>query len=554
MSEVIGELEDWLELYGGESNVAELLCDRHAEDGRVALLYEGADGSRSSLSFAELAERSRRLAGALREAGIEQDDRVGVMMAKSPDLLVALAALWRLGAVHAPLFTAFGPEAARYRLGKSDARALVTDLANRGKVDVDTGPAVRVVAGGGAEPGDIDFEAAVAGGPPVEGVVRGGDDLLVLLYTSGTTGNPKGVGVPVRALASFLSYMRHGLDLRPEDVYWNMADPGWAYGLYVGVLAPMLMGQTILWRARPFAPEDTYAAIAEYGVTNLAGAPTVYRALRSAGVPDGWRESQRLRVVSSAGEPLNPELLDWSRRELGRPIHDHYGQTELGMAVYFSHHPDLRQEPEPGSMGRPAPGYRAVVLDDAGQEVVGEDGALAIDTEAASQFWFGGYLDDPEGTAARFPHGSRYYLTGDSARLEPSGLLGFASRADDVISTSGYRVGPFEVESALMLHPEVAEVAVIGTPDDLRGEAITAVVVARKGSDPDAELAAELQSFVKDRLARHLYPRRMSFADALPKTPSGKVRRNVLREGWRAEDDRLATAEDQAGRSSVRDR
>jgi acetyl-CoA synthetase len=334
--------------------------------------------------------------------------------------------------------------------------------------------------------------------------------------------------------------MRHGLDLRPDDVYWNMADPGWAYGLYFGVLGPLLMGQTILWRARPFAAEDTYAAIAGHGVTNLAGAPTVYRALRGAGVPEGWREEQRLRVISSAGEPLNPELLDWSRRQLGRPIHDHYGQTELGMAVYFAHHSDLRQEPEPGSMGWPAPGYRTVVLDAGGEEVAGRDGDLAIDTEAAPQFWFNGYLDDPKGTAGRFPHGPRYYLTGDSALLDPSGLLRFASRVDDVISTSGYRVGPFEVESALMLHPAVAEVAVIGTPDEMRGEAITAIVVARPDAVADDELAVELRAFVKDRLARHLSPRRLSFTDALPKTPSGKVQRNLLRERWSEADDRLA--------------
>ncbi|MBS1844538.1 MAG: AMP-binding protein [Actinobacteria bacterium] len=542
MSSLTVEIEGWLERYGGTSQVAELLCDQHVDSGSDALHYEAGDGTMVRMSFRELGERSSRLAGALREAGVGAGDCVGVMMAKSPELLVSMAALWRLGAVHVPLFTAFGPDAAKYRLDDSGARFLITDAANRSKfAESEESPTQVIVAGGGKTDGsrDIDFDAAVEGGHEVESVARSGSDLLIALYTSGTTGNPKAVGVPIVALASFLSYMRHGLDLRADDVYWNMADPGWAYGLYFGVLGPMLMGKTILWRAGAFDPQEVYAAVTKLGVTNLAGAPTVFRALRAAGIPDDFRGAHQLRVISSAGEPLNAELLEWSKRELGIPIHDHYGQTELGMAVYFSHHPQIRQEPEAGSMGLPAPGYRAVVVDDGGQEVVGRPGNLAIDTESSPQYWFRGYRNDPKATAGRFPHGPRYYLTGDSASLDPSGMLRFASRADDVISTSGYRVGPFEVESALMLHPGVAEVAVIGTPDEMRGEAITAIVVAKPDTQADAALADELQSFVKERLARHLYPRRMAFTDALPKTPSGKVQRNVLRDRWQDADDYL---------------
>jgi acetyl-CoA synthetase len=416
---------------------------------------------------------------------------------------------------------------------------VITDAPSRSKVGFAKASPVPVICAGsdgGKAAGDIDFEAAIKNAPDVVGVPRSGDDLHVLLYTSGTTGQPKGVEVPVRALTEICSYMRHGLDLRSDDVYWNMADPGWAYGLYYGVLGPLLLGQTTLWRAGAFDPREAFAAISDHGVTNLAGAPTVYRALRAAGVPDGFRERQSLRVVSSAGEPLNAELLDWSRRGLGVPIHDHYGQTELGMAVTFAHHPELRREPVAGAMGFHARGYRAVVLGEDGEELgPGVDGEVAIDVEASPVYWFRGYFREPERSAERFRHGPRYYLTGDSARLDESGLFYFASRADDVIISSGYRVGPFEIESALMAHPSVAEVAVIGTPDEKRGEAVTAFIVISPSVRATSELAEELQLFVKSRLAKHLSPRRVLFVDSLPRTPSGKIQRTVLRARWRSQ-------------------
>jgi acetyl-CoA synthetase len=459
------------------------------------------------------------------------------MLPKSPELLVALLAIWRLGAAHMPLFTAFGPDAVGYRLAHSRPRLAITDQANRQKLAAAELPVICVGAADRDEAsGDIDFAAAMAAASPLDGVALNGDDLLVLLYTSGTTGQPKGVEVPVRALASVRSYMSHGLDLRPEDVYWNIADPGWAYGLYYGAIGPLLLGKAMIWRDVPFAAEEVFGAIVRHQVSNLTGAPTVFRALRAAGVPEGFRDQHRLRAISSAGEPLNAELLEWSSRELGVRIHDHYGQTELGMAVYFSHDSRLEREPIAGSMGVPAPGYAVVVLDEDGHELdAGADGDVAVDVEDSPQYWFRGYYLDPERTAERFPYGPRYYLTGDAARRDESGLLYFASRADDVITSSGYRIGPFEVESALIAHPAVAEVAVIGTPDELRGEAVTAFVVASSAHAPTIELADELQQFVKSRLAKHLYPRRVVFVDALPRTPSGKIHRTALREQWRAE-------------------
>jgi acetyl-CoA synthetase len=301
----------------------------------------------------------------------------------------------------------------------------------------------------------------------------------------------------------------------------------------LGLVGPLLLGQKTILRGKPFDAEGCYEGIVEHGVTNFAAAPTAYRALRAAGVPEDFRGGSRLRVISSAGEPLNAELLDWSKRELGVAIHDHYGQSELGMVAGFAHHPDLSCEPVADSMGFALPGFRVVVLGEDGEELgVGQEGEIAIDLSDSPLYWFRGYYRDSERTAERFGHGDRYYLTADAASVGEDGLLHFASRADDVITSSGYRIGPFEVESALIAHDAVAEVAVVGTPDEMRGEAITAFIVTAPSAAGTPELAEELQLFVKSRLAKHLYPRHVVFVEELPRTPSGKVRRTALRQQW----------------------
>jgi acetyl-CoA synthetase len=534
MSTIDANIASWLARYGGERvNVAHLLCDSHAADA-LALLFDGPNGV-ERLTYGELRERSQRLAGALREAGVGENDRVAVMLPKSSELVVSLLAIWRVGGVHVPLFTAFGPDAADYRIAHSGARLVITDAGNRQKVGGSV-PVMCVAEPAQQRAGDLDFAGAVESGSSFQGIERPGDALMFLLYTSGTTGQPKGVETPVRALAAIHAYMHYGLDVRPDDVFWNMADPGWAYGLWCGIVGSMLLGHTVLMRGRPFDAEDILAAILEHGVSNLTGAPTVYRALRAAGVPEGFRERSSLRAVSSGGEPLNAELLAWSARELGSEIHDHYGQSELAMVAAFAHHPELRRQPVPGSMGCPLPGFKIVILDENGQELApGTDGELAIDVESSPLSWFRGYYQEPARTAERFRHGPRYYLTADTAQMGSDGLLRFASRADDVITSSGYRIGPFEVESALIAHEAVAEVAVIGTPDELRGEAVSAFVVTTPGVEGTPALAKELQEFVRSRLAKHLYPRHVCFLAELPRTPSGKVQRTVLRQRWSPE-------------------
>ncbi len=536
---VQADVRTWAEAYGGAVQIAVLLCDVHVDKAmRPAIVYEGPNGTTAQLSYAELCERSMRFAAGLQELGVEAGDRVAVLLPKSPELVVALLGIWRLGAVHVPLFTAFGPEAVEYRVRHSGSRLAVTNPGNAFKlaglrdelehvicVDASSVPSER---------NWHDFaQLGTAASTPVEAATLRGDDLMTLLYTSGTTGQPKGVEVPAKALGHIRSYMHYSLDVRSEDRFWNIADPGWAYGLWFGLQGSLLLGQTLLLRNLPFDPDDVLSALARHRITNFAAAPTAFRAIRSAGVPATFRKKTELRAASSAGEPLNPELLEWSQRELGVPIHDHFGQSELGMPLGNHHHPALRRNVVPGSMGIPSPGFRPVILDEQGAEVEpGEVGQLAIDTKQSPLYCFRGYYRDPERTVERFPFGRRYYLTGDMASTDAAGLFHFASRADDVILSAGYRIGPFEIENVLISHPAVAEVAVVGTPDELRGEAVTAYVVPAAPLDASEALSTELQQLVKSRLASHLYPRRVEFVDSLPRTPSGKVQRNRLRELW----------------------
>ena len=527
----------WLEAYGGaDVSLGQILCDRHciAPD-RVAMRYEDADGESSRLTFDELRKQSRRAAGAFQQAGIAQGDRVATLIPKGPALVIATLGLWRLGAVHVPLFTAFGPQAIDLRVRNADTKAIITDATNRQKLDnLDLSMTIFTIADDAEQvpAGDIPFWTALEEATPLEESAQlSGDDLMILLYTSGTTGHPKGVPVPVKALAAFETYYRYGLGVREDDVIWNVADPGWAYGLYYAIVTPLLLGQTTLIYNGRFSAESTYEVLRKYGVTNLAAAPTVYRALRAAGAPPEKSAGLRLRTASSAGEPLNPDVVAWAEAELGIPIHDHYGQTELAMLVNNHHHPELRQPLRPGAMGQPMPGFQAVILDEAEQELgPGEEGQLAIDVGASPLFWFPGYYNDPQWTAARFTSDGRYYLTGDAASTDDAGYFWFSGRADDIIISAGYRIGPFEVESALMGHPAVAESAVVGAPDELRGEVVKAYVVLRDEYAPSDELEEDLSQFVKNNLSAHIYPREIVFLDELPKTPSGKVQRFLLRD------------------------
>lgn len=503
-------------------------CDRHAGTGRVALYWEAQDGRSASFTFAELQALSARFANLLVGRGIKPGDVVAGLLPRTPELIVTILGTWRAGAVYQPLFTAFGPKAIEHRLKTSRARLVVTDAANRAKLDGIEGLRfdTAVVRHGDAplRAGDIDFRADLdrqsASFAPI---MRRGDDLFLMMSTSGTTGLPKGVPVPLRALVSFSAYMREAVDLRAEDQFWNIADPGWAYGLYYAVTGPLMLGHATLFYDGPFTVQDTYRVIAKYGITNLAGAPTAYRLLIAAGPAAAAAAKGRMRVVSSAGEPLNPEVIRWFAEHLAVPIFDHYGQTETGMVVCNHHR--LRHEVRPGAAGLPLPGYRVAILDDAGRELPAhQPGVLAVDIARSPLMWFTGYWQQETPAIA-----GGYYRTGDVMEMGPDGGVAFVGRSDDVITSSGYRIGPFDVESALIEHPAVVEVAVIGKPDPERTELVKAFVVLAKGVAPSDALAEELSHYVKQRLSAHAYPREIAFVTELPKTPSGKLQRFILR-------------------------
>ncbi|WP_028923386.1 AMP-binding protein [Pseudonocardia acaciae] len=511
---------------------ADLLCDRHPADDIAFTIIE-PDLSAQDLTYGELTELSARFAAGLAALGVGENDRVATLMGKSAELVIALLGIWRLGAVHVPLFTAFAPPAIALRTTGSGTKVIIADADQRAKLTEATDCRVVTVGGTGAS-GDVAFGALLEHPPLDTAATTGGDGTLIELFTSGTTGRPKAVPVPVRALAAFRMYAERGLDQRADDVFWNAADPGWAYGLFYAVLAPLAIGRRSLLLHAGFDAALTWRVLDTFGVTNFTAGPTVYRALRNSGIapPDGLR----LRCCSSAGEPLPPDVITWAQRELGLPIHDHYGQTEMGMAVGNAWHPSIRAALRPGSMGRQLPGFTVAVLRADADEVAdpGERGRVAVDCTASPLMWFTGYRDAPERTRERFSPDRRWYYTGDVAAKDADGYLTFASRDDDVILMAGYRIGPFDVESALLAHEAVAEAAVIGAPDELRGEVVVAYVVPRPGeaATPEArdQLAAELQHLVKTRFAAHAYPRAVYFVDELPKTPSGKIQRFVLRQ------------------------
>ncbi|PXX25053.1 MULTISPECIES: acyl-CoA synthetase [Burkholderia] len=502
-------------------------CDRHASADAIALDWIDAGGQHRRFTFAQMQALSARVANLLVAQGVKPGDVVAGLLPRTPELVATILGTWRAGAVYQPLFTAFGPKAIEHRLRMSAARLVVTNVANRAKLDeiADCPPVATVRAPG--EPlseRDIDFRAALDTQPDTfEPVLRKGTDLFMMMSTSGTTGLPKGVPVPLRALLAFGAYMRDAVDLREGDRFWNIADPGWAYGLYYAITGPLLLGHATTLYEGGFTVDSTYDVIERLGITSLAGSPTAYRMLMAAGTEAAARVKGKLRVVSSAGEPLNPEVVRWFDAALGAPIYDHYGQTELGMVV--NNHHGLAHVVHAGSAGLAMPGYRVAVLDEASRELgPGEPGNLAIDIARSPLLWFHGYWQQDTPAIA-----GGYYRTGDNVELEPDGTVSFIGRADDVITSSGYRIGPFDVESALIEHPAVSEAAVIGVPDPERTEIVKAFVVLSKGIDGTPALAEELSQHVKRRLSAHAYPRAIDFVDALPKTPSGKIQRFVLR-------------------------
>jgi acetyl-CoA synthetase len=506
-------------------NAAWLCCDRYCGSGALALICVAADGTATHYTFEELRDLSQRFAGALRAQGVGVGETVAALMPRTIELVVTALATWRLGALYQPLFTAFGPKAIEQRVRESGAKVIVTDAENRPKLDeVDCAAKIVTVGADSLPSGDLAFAAELAAATPVtEPEILTGDDPFQILFTSGTTGAPKPVVVPLRAIVPFATYVRDAIGLNAQDRFWNIADPGWGYGLYYAIVGPLALGHPTLLYDAPFTVEGTVRVIEQFGITNLAGSPTAFRRVIAEGPAAVAPIKGQLRAVSSAGEPLNPEVIRWFAEHLGTTIHDHYGQTELGMVLCNHHaltHPVIE-----GAAGVSPPGIRMAVIDDAGSELpAGRPGHLALDRTRSPLFWFTGYRGLPTPSL-----GERWYNTGDTAELNPGGSISFVGRDDDVITSSGYRIGPFDVESALLEHAAVVEAAVVGKPDPQRTEIVKAFVILQADVAGTPELAEGLRVHVRRRLAAHAYPREIEFVETLPKTPSGKIQRFILR-------------------------
>ena len=516
----------------GKVNMAYEAIDRHVEEGRgnrTALLY--SDATRDErYTFADLARLSNRFANVLRSLGVKRGDRVFIYMPRTPELYYSLLGTLKIGAIAGPLFEAFMEAAVRDRLQDSGAVAIVTTTALLPRIPRADLPELKhvIVFGDNVEEGGgiVDFRKAVEqASDEAEIEWLGREDGLILHYTSGSTGKPKGVYHVHNAMIQHYYTGRIVLDLREDDIYWCTADPGWVTGTSYGIFAPWLNGVTNVVRGGRFSPQDWYATIQKYKVTVWYSAPTAFRMLMGAGEAVAKQyDLSSLRHVLSVGEPLNPEVVRWGMKVYGRRIHDTWWMTETGGQL-ICNYPSM--DIKPGSMGKPIPGVETAILDDQGNVLPpNRMGNLCIRTPWPSmmrQIW-----NNPAKYQEyfRFPG---WYMSGDSAYMDEDGYFWFQGRVDDVINTSGERVGPFEVESKLVEHPAVAEAGVIGKPDPVRGEIIKAFIALRDGYTPSEELKEDIARFVREGLAAHAAPREIEFRDKLPKTRSGKIMRRVLK-------------------------
>ncbi|MFI1705212.1 acetate--CoA ligase [Streptomyces griseoruber] len=539
-------------LPGGGLNMAHEAVDRHAASGageKVALSCVARDDSVSTVTYAELTRRTARFANVLRSLGVGHGDRVFTLLGRRPELYTTVLGTLKNTSVLCPLFSAFGPDPVEQRLRLGDARVLVTtaDLYRRKvagrRASLPGLEHVLIIGPGAAElPGTASFDGLMSTAPDTFAIPpTSPDDMALLHFTSGTTGTPKGAVHVHEAVVAHYATAAYALDLRPEDVYWCTADPGWVTGMSYGVIAPLVHGVTVVLDEGDYDARRWYRILGGQHVTVWYTAPTALRMLMRATPRQGpyalprSHDLSALRFVASVGEPLNPEAVVWGRDVLGLPVHDNWWQTETGSIMIANF---AACEIRPGSMGRPLPGVEASVLEQ------GEDGrALVVDgrvTEvgtpgvegelALRPGWpsmFRGYLHDKERYDAAFADG--WYLTGDLVRRDADGWYWFVGRADDVIKSAGHLIGPFEVESALMEHPLVAEAGVIGRPDPVAGNVVKAFVSLRPGVEATPDLERELLGFGRRKLGPAVAPREIAFDQNLPRTRSGKVMRRLLR-------------------------
>ncbi len=518
-------------------NAAYLAVDQHLETFRknkIALYYEVENGQKEQYTFTDLSKLSNKFANVLKNHNVERGDRVFIFLPRIPQLYISFLGILKIGAIAGTMFSAFQEQALFDRLENSQAKIVITtqELYLRIKKVKKKLPHLKktIIVDFGEKPQPKGFGIYYFN-KEMEKVndqfhIRemSKDDPAFMLYTSGTTGKPKGVLHKHSGIVSQYQTTQWVLDIKEDDVYWCTADPGWVTGIVYGILGIWANGTSSVVFDGRFSSDSWYKILQDYSVTVWYTAPTAIRMLMADGISVVKKyDLSHLRHLTSVGEPLNPEAVIWGEKAFGLPFHDTWWQTELG-SIAIANYPSM--DIKVGSMGKPFPGVVAAIVDDKGMELgANKEGNLALKPNFPSlmkTIW-----KRPKKYKSYFTKG--WYISGDRAYTDKDGHFWFIGRADDVIKTSGERVGPFEVESALVEYPGVVEAGVIGKPDALRGEIIKAFVVLKPNVKPSEKLKKELSEFVKHHLAGHAYPREVEFIDKLPKTRSGKIMRRILK-------------------------
>jgi acetyl-CoA synthetase len=525
----------------GGLNIAYECVDRHALGERrsqLALRWLSKSGEARNITYAELRGLTNRFANVLRGLGIGKGDRVFALAGRIPELYIAALGTLKSGSVFCPLFSAFGPEPIHQRLSIGEGSVLITTAAlyQRRKIadlraSLTQLKHLLVIGDSGSAPpsGTHDFHQLMkSASEDYEIGATDPEDMALIHFTSGTTGKPKGAVHVHKAVVAHYSTGKYALDFHPGDVFWCTADPGWITGTSYGIISPLAHGVASIIDEADFDAERWYRIIQEQKVSIWYTAPTAVRMMMKAGTEIVRKyDLSSLRFISSVGEPLNPEAVVWGQEAFGLPIHDNWWQTETGGIMIANY---LAMEIRPGSMGRPLPGIEAAIVrrqkDGAVDQLKTEEvGELALRPGWPSMFR--GYLHEEERYQKCFAGG--WYLTGDLAKQDADGYFWFIGRADDVIKSAGHLIGPFEVESALMEHPAIAEAGVIGVPDPMIGEVVKAFVSLKRGFEPSEALRKELLGHARSRLGPAVAPREIAFRDSVPKTRSGKIMRRLLK-------------------------
>ncbi len=525
-------------------NIANACCGRWAADrARFALYWEDESGATSAWSFWDIQQAANRLSNALAALGVRAGDRVAIVLPQRPETAIAYIAIFQMGAIALPLSHLFGPEALEYRLEHAGASVALVEpgtIANLWAVKDRLSRLRHVIGVGGArEAGVLEWDGLLArasrGFTPVD---TSAEDPCLIIYTSGTTGPPKGALKAHRVMIGNLPGFIYSHDFFPQpgDMFWSPADWAWTGGLMDALLPSWYFGIPILGYRGRFDAERAWQLVEKYGVRNAFLFPTALKLMMKAVPEPRRRYDLQLRSIMSAGEAVGVPLIEWAREQLGVTINEMFGQTEINYVVGNC---QAAWPVKPGAIGRPYPGHRVAVLDEDGNEAKpGELGEIAVHRFFEGQrdpVHFLEYWNNPKATREKYR--GDWGLTGDQGRMDEDGYLWYQGRSDDVIKSSGYRIGPAEIESCLLRHPAVLNAAVIGKPDDTRGEVVKAFIVLQPGYSGSEELVADIQNHVRARLAPYEYPREIEFLDALPMTTTGKVQRKELR---KREQERLA--------------